>query len=164
MGIQKIVVEIDAEISRLKQARALLAGIDATEDVKLVRLVASSLPGKSEGRRVMSAAARKKISAAQKARWSKSRSAVKKTAPRDASELTGKNAAKKAKKHTLSAEARARIAQAQKARWAKVKNAAKKATSPKVTKKSAVAAKTGNSKTKATVAAAKLVTPNPATS
>ena len=74
------------------------------------------------------------------------------------------------KKRGMSAPGRASVAAAQKARWAKVRNAAKKATSPKVSKKSApakksaVAAKTGNSKTKATVAAATPVAPNAAAS
>jgi hypothetical protein len=63
---------------------------------------------KSKGTRTMSAAARKKISLAQKARWAKRATLA---AP-----------AKTAKpKRTMSAAARKRIAAAQRARWAKVR-------------------------------------------
>ena len=58
----------------------------------------------------MSASARAKIAAAQRARWAKA-----------------KGAAKPAKKkRTMSAAGRAKIAAAQKARWAKIKAAKKK--------------------------------------
>jgi hypothetical protein len=60
----------------------------------------------------MSAAGRKAIAAAQKARWAK---------------LKGKIVAKAVKKkRTMSAAARKRIAEFQKARWAKIKAAKKK--------------------------------------
>ena len=60
----------------------------------------------SNGRRTLSAAARRKISLAQKARWAKQ-----KATPR----------------RTMSAAGRRRIAAAQRARWAKVKAQQKKA-------------------------------------
>jgi len=70
---------------------------------------ANSAPKK----RKMSAAARAKIAAAQKARWAKAK---------------GKSKAKPAakKKRVMSAAGRARIAAAAKARWAKAKAAGKK--------------------------------------
>ena len=58
-------------------------------------------------KRGMSAAGRKAIAAAQKARWAKINK--------------GKKAGKPAKKHKMSAAGRAAIAAAQKARWAKIK-------------------------------------------
>jgi hypothetical protein len=58
----------------------------------------------SNGTRTMSAAARRRISLAQKARWEKHRTAK--------------------PKRTISAAGRKRIAAAQRARWAKVKSAA----------------------------------------
>jgi hypothetical protein len=64
----------------------------------------------SSGRRTMSAAARKKISLAQKARWAKQNS----------------QAAARPKR-TMSAAGRSRIAAAQRARWAKVKGLKKAA-------------------------------------
>jgi hypothetical protein len=58
--------------------------------------------------RTMSAAGRRRISLAQKARWAKHKAAAHAAKP----------------KHTISAAGRRRIAAAQKARWAKVKSAA----------------------------------------
>jgi|CZKD01.1.fsa_nt_gi hypothetical protein len=58
----------------------------------------------SNGTRTMSAAGRRRISLAQKARWAKARTAK--------------------PKHAISAAGRRRIAAAQRARWAKVKSAA----------------------------------------
>jgi hypothetical protein len=63
----------------------------------------------SSGRRTMSAAARKKISLAQKARWAK------------------QNGQAARPKHTISAAGRRRIAAAQRVRWAKVKSQKKAA-------------------------------------
>jgi hypothetical protein len=68
---------------------------------------------KSKGTRTMSAAARKKISLAQKARWAKHTTA-------NGQESTARP------KRIMSAAARKRIAAAQRARWAKVR-AGKKA-------------------------------------
>jgi hypothetical protein len=67
----------------------------------------------SNGRSTLSAAGRKKISLAQKARWAK---------------RAGNDQAGKTKpKHTISAAGRKRIAAAQRARWAKVRAGEKKA-------------------------------------
>jgi hypothetical protein len=63
MNHGRIIAEIDAQIARLQQARDALAGTSAT-----------GTPGKvsrRKGRRRMSAAARARISAAQKKRWAK---------------------------------------------------------------------------------------------
>ena len=62
-------------------------------------------------RHPLSAAARRKISLAQKARWAKQRSTAKTARP----------------KRTISAAARMRMAAAQRARWAKVKSQKKAA-------------------------------------
>jgi hypothetical protein len=61
---------------------------------------------KSTGKRNLSAAARKRISDAQKARWAKQKSSSQPAKP----------------KRTMSPAARKRIAAAQRARWAKVKS------------------------------------------
>src|SRR5216683_4526417 len=74
----------------------------------LVALGSSKLGGQ---RRTMSAAARRKISLAQKARWAKQK----------ASGPSGKP------KRTISAASRRKMAAAQKARWAKVKGRKKAA-------------------------------------
>ena len=72
----------------------------------LVALGGSKLGGQ---RRTLSAAARKRISLAQKARWAK------------------QNGQTARPKHTISAAGRRRIAAAQRARWAKVKGLKKAA-------------------------------------
>ena len=171
MNIRDIVVEIDAEIAKLQQVKALLTGTSTTEMRKPGRPANASLAGKARTRRTLSAEARERIAVAQRARWAKSKKALKKAARGTAAASTAKKApadglrAKSTKKRTLSAGARAKIAAAQKARWAKVRKAAKKAASAKVAKKSAPAKKAvftkkaGASKTKAPVAPAVPTTP-----
>lgn len=64
--------------------------------------------------RVVSAASRRKMAQAQKARWASIRK-------QSQSVATGKTATSSPAKRTMSASARKKIAAAQKARWAKVK-------------------------------------------
>jgi hypothetical protein len=78
MNTNNIVSEIDAEISRLHQVRALLTGTSTTAKRKPGRPAGTSLPKKTKAVRSLSAEAREKIAAAQKARWAKSRKAAKK--------------------------------------------------------------------------------------
>ena len=84
-----------------KRLSALNAALRAVIDVY-------SGSAKSKGTRTMSAAARRKISLAQKARWAKQKTA------------NGKASLAKPQR-TMSAAARRRIAAAQRARWAKVR-------------------------------------------
>lgn len=74
MAIENILVEIDAEIARLKQARALLAtlGTAATKAGRTTKK--ASAKAKSRKKRVLSAEARKKIADAQHRRWAKLKS------------------------------------------------------------------------------------------
>jgi hypothetical protein len=60
MSISELLSSIDSEISRLQQVRALLSGQDG------LRTLRDSKPAK---KRVMSAAARARIAAAQRKRW-----------------------------------------------------------------------------------------------
>jgi hypothetical protein len=101
LDTQRILQEVEAEITKLERVAHVLKTLSSNGDAPL---------GKRKG---MSAAARKKISLAQKARWAK-RSTTSKT-------LTMKP------KRTMSVSARKRIAAAQRARWAKVKAQQKKA-------------------------------------
>lgn len=131
MDTQKIVAEIDAEIFRLEQVKALLTGTKTAENRK------SNRPGmarRSGKKRTLSAEAREKIAAAQRARWAKSKKALKKRAVRNRSAVparktatTANRAIKNAKKRTVSPEARARMAAGQKARWAKLGKVGQKA-------------------------------------
>jgi hypothetical protein len=86
----------------------------AQKEVKRMDLALAALgSSNSNGRRPLSAAARKKISLAQKARWAKTAST--------------KQAAAARPKRTMSAAARRKIAAAQRIRWAAWKAKQKKA-------------------------------------
>ena len=104
---------INVSVQQLKRAVAVREEIEKLES-ELAAILGGSAPVTSsngspkKGRKVMSASARAKISAAQKARWAKQ----KKGSPAVA--------AKKGKR-TMSASARAKIAAAARARWAAVK-------------------------------------------
>jgi hypothetical protein len=78
MDTDNIVSEIDAEISRLHQVRALLTGTSTSAKRKPGRPAGASLPKKTQAVRTLSAEAREKIAAAQRARWAKSKKAAKK--------------------------------------------------------------------------------------
>ena len=80
MDTNDIIVEIDAEISRLRQARALLSDTNTTAKRKPGRPASTSLLSNTKVVHTMSAAARAKIGAAQKKRWAKARKAAKKAA------------------------------------------------------------------------------------
>jgi hypothetical protein len=97
---------------QLRRAATIKEKIDSLQS-ELDRLLGSSTLSASNGRRTMSASARAKIAAAQKARWAK---------------VNGKKTGKPVKtgRRKMSAAARAKIAAAAKARWAKAKAAGKK--------------------------------------
>jgi nucleoid-associated protein YgaU len=101
MGLASFVSELRAERTNL---------VDRLRHVDAALSVLSKLGGTSHTKpgHTMSAAARRKISLAQKARWAKAKGHASKP------------------KRTISAAGRKRIAAAQRARWAKVR-AAKKA-------------------------------------
>ena len=99
-----------AQLHRAADLKNKIAKLEKT----LASILGSPSPTNSAPKkRKMSAAARAKIAAAQKARWAKAK---------------GKSAAKPAskKKRKMSAAGRARIAAAAKARWAKAKALGKK--------------------------------------
>jgi hypothetical protein len=77
MDTLAIVLELDAEISRLQQVKQLLSAVEATEKRKPGRPSAASLPTKVKAARTLSAASRENIAAAQKKRWAKVRRAKK---------------------------------------------------------------------------------------
>ena len=107
----KRAIAIKEQIESLeKQLTSVLGGKASTPSV-------GSTPKK---KRTMSAAARARIAAAQRARWAKQKQS--KAAPRKAAAAA--KAAPKAKRK-LSPAARARIAKLTKARWAKARAAGK---------------------------------------
>src|SRR5437867_1187559 len=111
-NIAEMVKELQQQRDRLDQAigaLAPLAGISKT----------SSAQGGAGGpRRTLSAAARRKVSLAQKARWAKLRAE---------NSAKGQPSTVNPGKRTMSAAARRKIAATQRARWAKLKAQQKKA-------------------------------------
>jgi hypothetical protein len=73
MQTNDIIAEIDAEISRLQQAKALLSGTTVKRDPGKPVTNGASKPAV---KRVLSPEARAKIAAAQKKRWAKARKAA----------------------------------------------------------------------------------------
>jgi len=69
MNKSTVLAFLDAEIERLQQARELLSGDQPSSGRNGNYRHASPLLGRARKRRHMSAAARKKISEAQKKRW-----------------------------------------------------------------------------------------------
>lgn len=73
MDTRAFIEAIDAEISRLQRVKTLLTGTSATGKHNAKRPAGPTAPGKPIKRRTMSAEARAKIAAAQRARWAKVR-------------------------------------------------------------------------------------------
>lgn len=110
----KRAVEIKEQIEQLNAELASILGGQETGNARPA--VAGVQSGKRRG---MSAAARAKIAAAQRARWAKAKGNDK---------ISTTNAsAKPGKRKGMSAAGRAKIAAAAKARWAKAKAAGKNA-------------------------------------
>jgi hypothetical protein len=103
MDIAKIIEHLDAEISKLQQAKAVLAGTDGRKGPG--RPKASGAISKpvaiNPTKRVMSAAGKKKIALAQRARWAKVWKAAKNA------ENTGKTVEKVVKPTVATANAKA---------------------------------------------------------
>jgi hypothetical protein len=103
-----------------KRAQARVESIDQAISV-IESLNGSGTFGQTnEPTRIISAASRRKMALAQRARWAKARKESQPTA-------LAKTAASAPAKHVMSAAARRKIAAAQRARWAKVKGQQKKA-------------------------------------
>ena len=78
MDTNRIIADIDTEISKLQQARALLSGVATKKGPGHPK---STNPKVTKPKkRTLSAKGRAAISAAMKARWAKSRKTAKKTA------------------------------------------------------------------------------------
>ncbi len=100
MAIENLISEIDAEIARLEQARALLSRSGAPAPKRRGR-PAGAAPTHKPAKRVMSAEARERIAAAQRKRWAKQKAAAKQAAKapaKAAKKASAKKAAAKAAK------------------------------------------------------------------
>jgi len=116
MNLDKILSEIDLEISRLQQAKQLLSedsGAPAKVKRGPGRPPASSTLLKTASvtprRRTMSAAGRARIAAAQKARWAKAKKAAKKSAAVSSKAVPAKKAVVKQPKPAKAAAKKAAI-------------------------------------------------------
>lgn len=101
-----IIEEIDAEISRLQQAKAILTGtatkkaVGRPKKTKPVSKTVAVLPTK----RVMSAEGKAKIAEAQRARWAKSKRADRKAAKKAAAVKTVPSIKERTKKSATAAK------------------------------------------------------------
>jgi hypothetical protein len=111
MDIKPILTDLKAELNRLNQAIAALESLGGTAPATTPAAIAAPKRGV---RRRISAAGRKRISEAAKARWAARRKQAAKPAPK---QTRGRR--------TMSAAARKKIAEAQRKRWAARKKAAK---------------------------------------
>jgi hypothetical protein len=100
MNTEAIIEQIDAEISKLQQAKVLLSGATATSTKRsagrpktspVAARILSVAPAKSV-KRVMSAEGKARIAEAQKARWAKSKRADKKAARKATTAKAAKSA------------------------------------------------------------------------
>ena len=111
---------MDLSLKALQEAVGIREQIDALEARLASLFSAPQDTGTSAGnkpKRTMSAAARRNIADAQRARWAKQRPA--------SSSSSAKRPTRGGKRAPLSAEARARLAQSAKKRWAAAKRAGK---------------------------------------
>jgi hypothetical protein len=111
MDIKGLVANLRLEASHIEKAIAALAGLDQTIS-RRGRPAKASQPARASGRkrRTMSAAARAKIAAAQRARWAKQKG--------KASPAKSKPAQKKAGRKPMSPAMRKKLSAMMKARWA----------------------------------------------
>ena len=133
MDTAQILADLRAQRGRIDNAIAALEALNGTKPLgnrhdlpTPLGKPATALDVKQAtqtARRTMSPAARKKIAAAQKARWAAKKKPAKPAA--DAKQDAPKKAATKTAKRVISAESRKKMAEAQKKRWAKKKKAAK---------------------------------------
>lgn len=112
METDKIIAEVDAEIEKLQQARALILGTAKTAAQTQERggRRASTVAPKKPGRRRLSPEARKRIAEAQRKRWAKV-----KRGRTTAAKTAGKKAGRKAAKKAVPKKAAAKKAAARKA-------------------------------------------------
>ncbi len=80
MAIENILAQIDSEIARLKQARALLATTGTAATTSARKAGKAAAKGRPRKKRVLSADARKRIADAQRKRWAAVRAKAKQKA------------------------------------------------------------------------------------
>jgi hypothetical protein len=111
MDIQSIVTQLKQELSRIERAIAALVGL-GSQPTRRGRppKVTSGVHAGGQKRRTMSASARAKIAAAQRARWAKQRSQAASKKPAAQKKTTGRK--------PMSPTMRKKLSALMKARWA----------------------------------------------
>jgi len=131
MDILAILAELYGQRDRISQAIEALESLDGTKtlgdghDLPPPLGTPAASVTLTAGRRSMSPAARKKIGAAQKARWAAKKKLAKPVA--GAKPVAPNKAAPRKAKRVVSSESRKKMAEAQQKRWANRKQAAKAA-------------------------------------
>jgi hypothetical protein len=82
MDTKQILSDLRIERDRIDRAISALEGLDVTGTLKAAAPGAQPALAKARGRRVMSAAARKKIAEAQRKRWAAAKKGTSGTGPR----------------------------------------------------------------------------------
>ena len=130
MDTAQILADLRAQRNRIDSAITALEALNGTKPLGKTAAALDVKQASQKVRHTMSPAARKKIAAAQKARWAAKKKPAK--AVTDAKSAAAKNVAAKTAKRVISPESRKKMAEAQQKRWAKKKRAAK-AASKKIT-------------------------------
>jgi hypothetical protein len=112
-ALQELRKDRDATHLRLEKLNQIISGIESLNG-------AGTRNPNHHGSRIVSAASRRKMALAQRARWAGIRK-------QSQSASTGKTASSAPPKRKISAQGRKRIAAAQRARWAKLRAQQKKA-------------------------------------
>jgi hypothetical protein len=120
MDTKQILTDLRVELNRINQAIAALESLDGAGTATKGATDTTAKPAPQPGKRVLTPAARKRISEAAKARWEARRKTTAQPAP-------AKPAPKASSvRRTVSAASRKKMAEAQRARWAAQKKAAAK--------------------------------------
>jgi hypothetical protein len=120
MDFAQLVADLKAELNRIDHALVVLVGLGGSSRPRRGRPPKAQSSQATPGKRTMSASARAKISAAQKARWAKQKG---KPTPTKAAATAKKATARK----PMSPAARKKLSALAKARWAAAKKAGSKA-------------------------------------
>ena len=132
MDTAQILADLRAQRNRIDDAITALEALNGTKPLGKPAATIDVNQASPTVRRTMSPAARKKIAAAQKARWAAKKKPAKPVT--EAKQAAPKKAVAKTAKRVISLESRKKMAEAQQKRWAKKKRATKAAA-----KKAAVA-------------------------
>jgi hypothetical protein len=125
MDTAQILADLRAQRNRIDNAIVALEALNGTKPVGKPATALDVKVAGQKARRTLSPAGRRKIAAAQKARWAAKK---KQAGPvTDAKQAAPKRVAAKTVKRVISPESRKKMAEAQQKRWAKKKRATKAA-------------------------------------